>query len=229
MTQAIPKPSFYCDYDHPDIRLTAQKLKGDQTNPIIITRQTVYFVRDHITYGFDLYQRKASEVLKRGYGVCWNKALLLTALLRSNGISSHFCSIPLKRTFCKPAIGVFYLLANTPFNHCLVSAHLNDRPTILDVVLDTNTFETFYQPIGPLWNIEFNGKDDMRLFTESITGPLETHCDIDLALNQKVGNLELPKFIAPIAYQQVNRWMWRKTGQYRQEKSVNAVSKISSP
>jgi hypothetical protein len=141
MPQAIPKPSVYCDYTHPAICLTAQRLKGDHTDPVDITRRTVYFVRDHISFGFDLYQLKASEVLQKGYGACWNKSLLLIALLRCNKISAHLCSIAVKRTFCKPLIGALHLLANDPFNHCLVIADLNDRTTMLDTVLDANTFE----------------------------------------------------------------------------------------
>lgn len=104
-------------------------------------------MRDKIPFGFGLYKRKASEVLQRGYGVCWGKALLLTALLRCNRIPARFGSIPVKSSFIAPAIGTWSVLAKNPFNHCLNIAWLNDRWTVLDVALDRRTYETFsYRP-----------------------------------------------------------------------------------
>lgn len=139
---------IYCDHGHPEIKAAAASLKAHEADTVAIARRTFYFVRDTITFGFDLYQRSASETLQRGFGACWNKSLLLTALLRCNQIPAQLGDIPLQRSFIKPAIGFWHWLANNPFNHCLVQVYLNGHWIILDAVLDKWTYETFLCTIG---------------------------------------------------------------------------------
>lgn len=204
--------TFYCDHGHHLIQHTAKRLRTGNDDPTAVARQTFQFVRDRILFGFDRFQRKASETLKKGYGVCWNKALLLTALLRANGIPTQFASIPVKRSFIKPAIGGWHRLANHPYHHCLVRAEIAGRWTLIDPVLDLKTFAAFFLPLNPAWNIEWNGWDDMRLYTDSVTGPVRIHEDIDAALDGKVGNTELPAFLAWIGNSYVNSRMWKRAG-----------------
>jgi transglutaminase-like putative cysteine protease len=169
------RETFYCDHAHPDIRAVAAGLRAGEEDPAAIAERAFYYVRDSFPFGFDLYQRKASETLKRGYGVCWNKSLLLVALLRCSQIPARFGSIPLKRIFVKPAVGAWHRLANNPFNHCLVHAYLNHRWTILDAVLDKRTYEAFFLPLAVEWGIDWNGEDDVRLYTESVLGSPVMH------------------------------------------------------
>ncbi len=206
------KSSFYCDYQDPIIKEAAAILKSGDEDPVVVAHRSFYFVRDKLIFGFDLFKRKASETLRCGFGACWNKALLLTALLRCNQIPASFGSVPLKRTFIKPAIGAWHWLANNPYNHCLVHAYLNDRWIILDAVLDKITYVTLFRPAGVEWEIDWNGEDDVRLYTESVVGPPVRHSDIDSTLNNKVDNTELPRFMAVIGNRFINRSLWRKTG-----------------
>lgn len=106
--------TFYCDNGHPDIQTVAASLRSDEKDPVAITARTFYFVRDSVAFGFDLFQRKASDTLKRGYGACWNKSLLLTALLRSNQIPAQFGSIPVKRTFHQTSNWLLALVGQYP-------------------------------------------------------------------------------------------------------------------
>ena len=204
--------TYYCDCDHPDIQELAAILKSDGDDQISLAMRTFTYVRDNIIFGFDLFQVKASDTLKRKYGACWNKSLLLTALLRSNQINAQFGSIPLKRNFIKPAIGRWFWLANSPYNHCVVHAYINNRWTIIDAVLDKHTYETFYSPLGVEWGIDWDGKEDVSLYTESISGSSVMHQEIDAILNKKVGNNELPKTLASIGNSVINRQIWKKTG-----------------
>lgn len=202
--------TYYCNYGHPDIHKIANSLKENDDNPAIIAERTFYFVRDSINFGFDLFQTRASDTLKRGYGACWNKSLLLIALLRCNEIPALFGSIPLKRDFIKPVIGFLHLLANTPYNHCLVHAYINNRWIILDPVLDKKTYETFFIPMSVEWGIDWNGEDDVNLYTESIQGSPTIHSEIDKAVNERVGNSEPPRPIAIIGNRLVNKHILRK-------------------
>lgn len=219
--------TFYCDFGHPKIQSAAAGLKAGEEDPLAVAKRTFYFVRDEFPFGFDLYQRKASETLKRGHGVCWNKNLLLTALLRCNQIPARFCSVPLKRTFVKPAIGTWCLLANDPFNHCLVQVFLNSRWTMLDPTLDTKTYQAFFRPRGIEWGIDWNGLDDLRLYTESIVGEVVIHTDIDAALKEKMGNKEAPRLLALALNRSLNRKMWKRVGAHAAACGINRAALVT--
>lgn len=206
------RPTYYCDHHHSRIQTAAAELTSGNEDPMAIAMRTFYYVRDGIRYGFDRYRRRASETLSRGYGVCWNKSLLLVTLLRCNRIPARLASIPVKRSFCKPTLGRWHRLANHPFHHCVVQALVNNRWTLLDPVLDKPTFNAFFLPAGVKWGIDFDGRQDVRLYTESILGPPVIHPDIDTTLEEKVGNRELPGYLATIGYRHVNRQIWKKAG-----------------
>jgi len=212
--------TYFCDYNHPAIQKLAEKLSKRTNDPVEIAKKTFYYVRDNIITGYDLYKVKASEVLQKGYGVCWGKSNLLIALLRCNKIGAQFGTIPVHRKFIAPLIGNFYYLANSPYNHCVVHAHLNDKWTILDPILDKRTYKTFFVPKNVQWGIDWNGKDDCRLYTESVVGELEIHEDIDLTIKRKAGNTELPAFVAQKIYNFLNKRIWQRTG-FFQEKHFN--------
>ncbi len=205
-------PGTYCDHSHPGIKAVAAGIKRDDDDAVAVAARTFYYVRDTIVFGFDRYQRKASETLQRGFGACWNKSLLLVALLRCNRIQACLGSVPVKRGFIRPAIGIWHWLANHPYNHCLVHAFLNQRWIILDPVLDRGTYETFYRPAGVGWGIDWNGRDDVRLYTESVIGPTVFHRQIDETIDRKAGNVELSGWPAAFVSGYMNRRMWKMTG-----------------
>ncbi len=86
----------YIDYDAPDVRAAANRLKreasgGTETELI---EKTYEFVRDEIRHSWDAQDPRvtvsASDTLREGVGICWAKANLLAALLRANGIPAGF-------------------------------------------------------------------------------------------------------------------------------------------
>ena len=97
---------------------------------------------------------------------------------------------------------------------------MNDRWTILDPILDKTTYKTFFVPKNVQWGIDWNGKDDCRLYTESVGGELEIHEAIDLTIKRKAGNTELPAFVAQKIYNFLNKRIWQRTG-FFQEKHFN--------
>ena len=204
--------THFCDLDHPAIQRRAARLSEKASDPVETVKNTFYFVRDNIVTGYDLYQLKASQVLKNGYGICWGKSLLLTALLRCNNIPAHFGTIPVHREFIRPLIGSLYRLANSPYNHCVVHAFVNNRWTILDPVLDKKTFHTFFAPVPVPWDIDWNGKDDCRLYTEHVAGKPVIHKDIDQTVINRAGNSEPPAFLARMANRFMNKRIWTQTG-----------------
>ena len=212
----------YCDVTHPRIRKLAGQLSENTSNVLQIAQNTFSYVRDRIPYGFDLFRRKASDTLKIGYGVCWNKSLLTMALLRRNGIPAHLGSIAVDRTFVQPTAGFTHRLINQPFNHCFAYAYLNDRWTVLDTVLDHTTYEKCYRPLGVHWGIDWDGINDCRLYTEHILGPPRRHEDVDATIHRRVGNKEWVRPAAILANAFLNRRLWKKTG-------AAAARHLSSP
>ncbi len=204
--------THYCDHDHPAIKALAGELAEGCNDQRELAMRTFLYVREQIPFGFDLYRRKASEVLERGHGVCWNKSLLLTALLRANNIPAHFGSIPLRRKFIEPVIGGLHRMAPEPFNHCLVHVWMDERWIVLEPVLDRKTYDTFFRPLGVTWNIDWDGKSDCNIYTDSVLGPPVMHFDIDVTIKNRCGNKELAEPLAIVANSQLNKHLWKKAG-----------------
>ncbi len=86
--------SEYVDYDNPDVKSLAERLKDESKDELSLIKNTFYYVRDEIKHSWDAQDRRvtvsASDTLRVGVGICWAKANLLAALLRANGIPAGF-------------------------------------------------------------------------------------------------------------------------------------------
>jgi len=86
---------LFIDSDSPEIKNTAERLVGNETDPVKIAEILYNFVIKRLRYDYSRAEKKdykflyASEILKRGRGVCADYAILYTALLRSAGIPSR--------------------------------------------------------------------------------------------------------------------------------------------
>lgn len=86
---------FYIDSDNPAITKTAESLTGNETNPVEIARILYNFVISELYYDFPRARDEeydflyASEIMRRGKGICVDYAILYTALLRSADIPSR--------------------------------------------------------------------------------------------------------------------------------------------
>ena len=210
------KETYFCDYNHNAIRSTANDLFQPSKDPIELTKDIFMYVRDGIIFGGDHWQVKASETLQKGYGACWNKNLLLIALLRYYKIPSRLKANPMKNDFMKPAMGAAYLTVSNPFYHCFTEVYLDGRWIVIDPTLDKNTYHTFFMPRNVDWGIDWNKIDNMLLYTESIMGPAELYTDIDQALIFNLNSHFLFKyesrFILDVWLKIGNKKMWRKAG-----------------
>jgi transglutaminase-like putative cysteine protease len=209
MDRANIQETVFCDVNHTLVSSLAKKLTGDETDTGKITLAVFKHVRDNIRFGFDLVQVKASQTLEKGYGVCWNKALLLAALLRANQVPARLASNPVQREFMKPVMGDAYQTLPETINHCFAQVHLDSGWICVDATLDAATYETFFVPHDVAWGIDWNGTDDLRLYTESIVGPVESIEDIDAAFQQDVGNVMPPPAEAELFFGSVNQQMWQ--------------------
>lgn len=202
--------TIYCDFNHPAVATLAKKLADGETDPRKITEAVFKHVRDNIRFGFDVVQFKASETLAKGYGVCWNKSLLLIALLRSTGIPARLAYYPVKREFNKPVMGDAHQTLPETINHCLAQVLLNGEWINLDPILDNKTYQKCFVPHKVAWSIDWDGKSSMQLYTEHIAGPVEICEDIDAAIKDNVGNHWVPtKSDAEAMFVPANQQMWQ--------------------
>jgi transglutaminase-like putative cysteine protease len=209
MEQAHIQKSVYCDFDHPAVSSLAKDLANGKPDPVRVTLASFKHIRDNIRFGFDLVRVKASETLTKGYGVCWNKSLLLVALLRSNKIPARMAYNPVKREFMRPAMGEACQTLVEPFNHCFTQVQLNGLWVTADATLDTATYRKLFAPHQLAWGIEWDGKQDMQLYKEHIAGPVVVIEDIDAAIQQDVGNVLPPPSEAEALFGPANQQMWQ--------------------
>ncbi|KYD11806.1 transglutaminase-like domain-containing protein [Saccharococcus caldoxylosilyticus] len=83
------------DFSHPFIQKKTNELFHEEQSEIEKAKIAFEFVRDEISHSWDIQSTrvtcKASEVLFYKEGICYAKANLLAALLRSQGIPTGFC------------------------------------------------------------------------------------------------------------------------------------------
>ncbi|MFX1324747.1 MAG: transglutaminase family protein [Promethearchaeota archaeon] len=96
------KPTYYLDWEHPTILQKAKELTDGIKDDIGKAIKLFYFVRDGVRYSvkdarlsFNKIEWKSSLTLKKGYGFCIPKAILLASLARAVGIPSrlHYVDI----------------------------------------------------------------------------------------------------------------------------------------
>ncbi|MBN1690631.1 MAG: transglutaminase domain-containing protein [Dehalococcoidia bacterium] len=84
------QPSELCDFDTSnEIKCEVLKLTGNCGNRQARFERIFAFVKE-LPYGFEDWDLKASDVLKKGWGMCSGKTNLLVAMLRSVGIPSRY-------------------------------------------------------------------------------------------------------------------------------------------
>jgi hypothetical protein len=87
----------------------------------------------------------------------------------------------------KPAIGDAVQTLPEIMNHCFVMVLLDGEWISIDATLDKATYQKFFIPHKVTWGIDWNGRDEVHLYTESIAGPAGFFEDIDAAIQKNVG------------------------------------------
>jgi transglutaminase-like putative cysteine protease len=84
------QPSGLCDYDRSiEIRLKTQELIAGSRNRGEVFNSIFAFVKE-MPYGLEDWDLKASDILRKGWGMCSGKTNLLVAMLRSAGIPARY-------------------------------------------------------------------------------------------------------------------------------------------
>ncbi len=212
--QVFLSPTYFCDHEHPEIESLARTLEHETETPAEYVKKVFFHVRDTILFGVDLWQVKASQTLSRGYGACYNKNLLMMALLRNRSIACRLKANPMKNSFTRPSAGEGYKVLSNPFYHCFTDVLLCENWISLDPTLDKRTYDTFFKPLNPGWSIDWKKNGMPPLYSESIIGPPETYDDIDKALKYNLNSYILFKHTPSLLLRWLARMsrntMWKK-------------------
>lgn len=206
--------TVYCDHSHLAIRKLSDQFRQSSTDTADLVEKVFLFVRDSIVFGGDHWQVKASETLAKGYGACFNKNLLMIALLRAAKVPSKLMANPLKNTFAKLSAGSACRFFSNPFYHCFTNVLINGQWKALDPTLDRRTYEAFFKPAGVTWQIDWDETTDMLLYAESVAGPPREFNQIDEALKNHLDSYYLfrhePRFLCDLWVGMGNKTMWSK-------------------
>jgi len=84
------QPTGLCDFDRsPEIGLKAQEIMAGGMNLDETFNSLFGFVKE-MPYGLEDWDLKASDILRKGWGMCSGKTNLLVAMLRSAGIPARY-------------------------------------------------------------------------------------------------------------------------------------------
>lgn len=83
------------DLSHPSIKGLASSLRAEHADDVSFARAAFEYARDDVRHSWDVQDPRvtlsASQTLREGVGLCFAKAHLLTALLRTEGIPTGLC------------------------------------------------------------------------------------------------------------------------------------------
>jgi len=155
------KPTFFMDYENEMVREKVESLisgiKDDKEKAI----KLFYFVRDKIKYNpYSPWEKKedykSSVILKRGFGYCIQKAILLCSMLRCAGIPCKLIFVDIKNY--KAPEKLRKMFGDTYYYHGYCGIYLKNRWISAAPTFNIEMCEKFgYTPT------EFNGDNDALL------------------------------------------------------------------
>jgi len=154
------RPTQYIDCDQPDVAAYARKAVGDERDEIAKALKLYYAVRDDIRYdpySIDLTPEhfKASACLRRGYGFCVTKAILLAAVGRAVGLPTRLGFADVRNHLCTKRLRELMGDSDIFIYHGFTEFHLGGKWVKATPAFNLALCEKFR--VLPL---EFDGRND---------------------------------------------------------------------
>lgn len=201
-SQKYLQPTYFIDLDSVEIQEYAQSIKNGAPDSIERAVAIYYGVRDDFRYNpyripVQKEGYKASEVIKKGYGYCVTKALLLVAVWRASGFYARPGYADVKNHMTSPRL-TEAMGTNIFYYHGYAEIYLNDI-----WVKATPAFDARLCKLAHIKPLEFDGLSDsiFHEFFENGSKHMEYLHDYgtfqDLPLNemQKVYKQKYPNLI----------------------------------
>ena len=191
------KETKYCDCGNPLIKNKAIEITKGYINNRDKAVALFNYVRDNILYKFDYWNLKASNTLRKGYGMCTNKNNLLIAMLRAVGIPAGYGILEVKaREYFGPImLNFFKKRISEESVHIYTQVYLGDKwvkcDPSTDKILSEKTAYFNYSTELVYWN-GINDALDKILSQHIISnsGPFD---NIDSKLDKKPKNVTFLK------------------------------------
>lgn len=123
------KETYLLDYNSTNIQTLVDKNKWIEMDQHDKIKSIYNYVKDDIKFGYNQSDyRKASDILRDGYGQCNTKSILFMALLRASGVKCRIHGFTIYKKLQKGAIsGIWYKLAPKEIIHSWVEIKYNDE------------------------------------------------------------------------------------------------------
>jgi transglutaminase-like putative cysteine protease len=155
------KPTYFIDYDNPIIKNKVSELIKNIENDTERAVKLFYFARDSVKYNpySPCYNRddyKSSVILKRRFGYCIQKAILLCSMIRCANIPCKLIFVDIKNY--KAPEKLTKLFGDTYYFHGYCQIYLNNKWVSAAPTFNIEMCDKFgYTPT------EFNGINDALL------------------------------------------------------------------
>ncbi len=170
MIEESLRSTEFLNYNNVNILEKAIEITKDKQSDVEKAKALFYWVRDEIKYNMAAYYMiksnfKASVTLRRGYGFCVSKAVLLSAMCRAVGIPAKIHIVDIINHKISQKI-VEFLGSKKFYCHGYSEILLNDKWIKATPVFDKFTaMKAGYLPMA-----EFDGKNDGILSKYDVEG-----------------------------------------------------------
>ena len=169
----------YCDVENSDVQGKVKQIlssSGDSNTAVRIFD----WVRDEVKYGFDFWNVKASETLRKMSGMCANKANLQIAMLRAAGIPAAYRTLRIRKEAIRTiANDELYRESAEAIIHVYCCVLLNGEWISADATVDRELYEAAYLMVPDWEYLRWDGRSDLRISSSYIVEDLGLHSNID--------------------------------------------------
>jgi transglutaminase-like putative cysteine protease len=171
----------YCDVENAEIQVYTKELLSSCGSSDIHSAIRIFdWVRDKVKYGFDFWDVKASETMRKMSGMCANKANLQIAMLRAIGIPAGYGVLRIRKEAIRTiANDKIYDKSSDAIIHVYCCVLLNGRWISADATVDRELYEAAYLRVPDWEYLSWDGQNHFRISSSYIVEDLGLRSNID--------------------------------------------------
>lgn len=201
-----------CDTDNAEITKKAEEIVKDAKTPKEAALGIFSFVRDHILFGMDNCDVRASDTLKKRMGHCITKTTLQVALLRAAGIPARYHQVVLRKDCLKGIISPLLhgRLPDKIWFHPWCECYLSEKWVSCDSLFDRALYDAITRKgiisKEQIPTIDWDGENDLNTMNAWMLEDTGTFHSLDDVFRQAQKEVLPPKIITRILFGFSNRY-----------------------
>lgn len=184
-TEEFIQETKFCDFNHPDIKKISHEITKSLNSDIKKSEELFYWVKENIKFEFGYWGVIASDVLKRGSGMCTNKANLLIAFLRSVSIPAGYgiSKVDTKEFYQQLMCPIFRQMVSPITTHIYVGVFLDNRWIRCDPSVDDDLAPALKEktPFAEMTGFDINDAEIRNIKGILKTNEFVANIDADLS------------------------------------------------